>query len=81
MRVNADTELEPFTVSNPPKRVNRPEACDLRLLAFCAKSVEDTVKELTRVGIECEPICADNYIGKKMTFFNDPDGLPLEMHE
>ncbi|MCD0023305.1 VOC family protein, partial [Streptococcus agalactiae] len=23
----------------------------------------------------------DDYTGKKMTFFFDPDGLPLELHE
>ena len=38
------------------KRVSRPEACGLRHLAFCVESVEQTVKELAEVGIECEPI-------------------------
>ena len=66
---------------NPPKRVNRPEACGLRHLAFCVDNVEQTVKELAAVGIECEPIRVDDYTGKKMTFFHDPDGLPLELHE
>ena len=42
---------------------------------------EQTVKELAEVGIECEPIRVDDYTGKKMTFFHDPDGLPLELHE
>ena len=58
-----------------------PEACGLRHLAFCVESVEQTVKELAAVGIECEPIRVDDYTGKKMTFFHDPDGLPLELHE
>ena len=40
-----------------------------------------TVNELAEVGIECEPIRVDDYTGKKMTFFHDPDGLPLELHE
>mgnify|MGYP005893872455 CR=1 FL=1 len=44
-------------------------------------SVEQTVKELAEVGIECELIRVDDYTGKKMTFFYDPDGLPLELHE
>ena len=73
LRVNEHTELE--------KRVNRPEACGLRHLAFCVESVEQTVNELAEVGIECEPIRVDDYTGKKMTFFHDPDGLPLELHE
>ena len=33
------------------------------------------------IGIECEPIRVDDYTNKKMTFFHDPDGLPLELHE
>lgn len=81
LRVNEYTELEIFAESDPPKRVNRPEACGLRHLAFCVESVEQTVKELAEVGIDCEPIRVDAYTGKKMTFFQDPDGLPLELHE
>ena len=81
LRVNEHTELEIFAEENPPKRVNRPEACGLRHLAFCVDSVEQTVKELAEIGIECEPIRVDDYTGKKMTFFHDPDGLPLELHE
>ena len=81
LRVNENTELEIFAEENPPKRVNRPEACGLRHLAFCVESVEQTVNELAEVGIECEPIRVDDYTGKKMTFFHDPDGLPLELHE
>ena len=81
LRVNEHTELEIFAEENPPKRVNRPEACGLRHLAFCVDSVEQMVRELAEVGIECEPIRVDDYTGKKMTFFHDPDGLPLELHE
>ena len=77
LRVNELTELEIFAEKNPPKRVNRPEACGLRHLAFCVDSVEQTVKELTEVENECESIRVDDYTGKKMTFFHDPDGLPL----
>lgn len=81
LRVNEYTELEIFAEPDPPKRVNRPEACGLRHLAFCVESVEQTVKELAEVGIDCEPIRVDAYTGKIMTFFQDPDSLPLELHE
>lgn len=81
LRVNEHTELEIFAEPNPPKRVNRPEASGLRHLAFHVESVEETVKELATLGIECEPIRLDAYTDKKMTFFHDPDGLPLELHE
>ena len=81
LRVDEHAELEIFAEKNPPKRVNRPEACGLRHLAFRVASVEETVKELDEIGIECEPIRTDTYTGEKMTFFFDPDGLPLEIHE
>ena len=64
-----------------PARPSYPEACGLRHLAFAVPSVDDTVKMLEEKGIACEPIRHDDYTGKKMTFFHDPDGLPLEIHE
>ena len=76
-----DIELEIFGVADPPKRVTNPEACGLRHLAFRVDSVEDTVRELNEKGIQTEPIRLDTYTGEKMTFFFDPDGLPLELHE
>ena len=81
LRVDEHTELEIFAEKNPPKRVNRPEACGLRHLAFRVESVEETVKELAEMRIECEPVRTDSFTGEKMTFFFDPDGLPLEIHE
>lgn len=74
-------ELEIFAESNPPRRVSRPEACGLRHLAFYVEDVEAAVAELAKLGIECEPIRYDEYTHKRMTFFFDPDGLPLELHE
>ncbi len=81
LRINEDTELELFVEPQPPERVNHPEACGLRHLAFHVENIEETVKELKGLGIECEDIRIDDYTGKKMTFFHDPDGLPLELHE
>lgn len=74
-------ELEIFGMKNPPKRVTNPEACGLRHLAFRVRDVEETVRWLNDKGIETEPIRHDAYTGEKMTFFRDPDGLPLEIHE
>lgn len=81
LRVNEQTELEIFAEKNPPRRVNRPEACGLRHLAFQVDNVDDTVRELEQMGISCESVRLDAYTNKKMTFFFDPDGLPLEIHE
>ena len=58
-----------------------PEACGLQHLAFRVDSVEAAVRELEALGVACEPIRTDTFTGKKMTFFHDPDGLPLELHE
>ena len=73
-------ELELFIIKNCPKRPSYPEAYGLRHLAFAVESVEQTVRELEEKGIATEPIRVDEYTGKKMTFFYDPDGLPLEIH-
>lgn len=76
-----DLELELFIIKNCPKRQSYPEAYGLRHLAFHVNSVDETVRELNNLGIETEPIRYDTYTNKKMTFFFDPDGLPLEIHE
>ena len=76
-----DCELEIFGIKDSPKRVSRPEACGLRHLAFKVDCIEDVIKELNENGIETEPIRFDEFTNKKMTFFSDPDGLPLELHE
>ena len=81
LRVNESTELEIFAPEHPPKRPSYPEACGLRHLAFYVEDVEQTVAELEARGIACEPIRNDSFTGRRMTFFHDPDGLPLELHE
>lgn len=73
--------IELFGIDNPPKRLNNPEACGLRHLAFQVECIEEVVEELNAMGIETEPIRLDPMTDKKMTFFKDPDGLPLELHE
>ncbi|MDU4269110.1 MAG: VOC family protein [Enterococcus hirae] len=74
-------ELEILGVANAPKRPSYPEACGLRHLAFKVEQIESVIEELRLKGIETEPIRIDTFTGKKMTFFFDPDGLPLELHE
>ena len=81
LKLNDDTELEIFAPENPPKRPSYPEACGLRHLAFHVSDIEQTVAELSALGIACEPVRFDTFTGKRMTFFRDPDGLPLEIHE
>ena len=74
-------EIELFIEKNPPERVTRPEARGLRHLAFKVDDIYKSVEELTKRGIETEEIRTDPLNGKHMTFFFDPDGLPLEIRE
>ena len=76
-----DVELEIFGVKDPPKRVTNPEARGLRHLAFCVPDIEEAMMWLHERGIETEPIRLDPYTEKRMTFFRDPDDLPIEIHE
>lgn len=80
LKINDNTELELFIMKDHPERLS-PESYGLRHLAFAVEDVEATVKELETKGICCEEIRTDTYTAKKMTFFHDPDGLPLEIHE
>ena len=76
-----DSELEIFSIPGAPERPSWPEARGLRHLAFRVDDIEAAVAELAARGIECEPIRTDPYTQRRMTFFHDPDGLPLELHE
>ncbi len=74
-------EIELFIKPDAPNRISYPEAAGLRHLAFKVENVDETVKLLNNKGIKTEPIRLDELTNKKMTFFSDPDGLPLEIHE
>ena len=76
-----DVEVELFIMENPPQRVTNPEARGLRHLAFHVEDIEPVVAWLGGMGIETEPVRVDPFTNKRMTFFRDPDGLPLELHE
>lgn len=73
--------IELFIKPTAPQRVSNPEALGLRHLSFKVADAEQAVVALAERGIECEPIRRDTFTGERMTFFRDPDGLPLEIHE
>ncbi|WP_252733970.1 VOC family protein [Pseudoalteromonas sp. C2R02] len=75
------TQLEIFSFPDRPKRPSYPEAQGLRHLAFLVDSVEEVSRYLKSNMIEVEDIRVDEHTGKKFTFFNDPDNLPLELYE
>lgn len=74
-------ELELFSAVGNPPRPSYPEACGLRHLAFQVEDMDTVVAQLNKKGVETEEVRIDEFTGKKMTFFHDPDGLPLELHE
>lgn len=74
-------ELEIFSAPDAPPRPDRPEALGLRHLAFRVEDVEREAAALNAKGIATEPVRLDPYSQKRFTFFRDPDGLPLELHE
>lgn len=73
--------IELFSFPDPPPRSSRPEACGLRHLAFSVSNLEQAIRALNLHDISCEPIRTDEITGKRFTFFEDPDGLPLEFYE
>lgn len=74
-------QIELFSFPNPPKRVDRPEACGLRHLAFRVDDIVTAIKALELNGVTVEPIRVDELTDTRYTFFQDPDGLPLELCE
>lgn len=74
-------QLELFSFPNPPPRPSKPEAQGLRHLAFVVDNVAEFADYLTQNGVDVEPIRIDEFTGKAFTFFQDPDGLPLELYQ
>lgn len=81
LAINDHYQIELFSFENPPERPSRPEAAGLRHLAFEVDDVDTTINLLQLMGVVTEPVRIDEYTGKRFTFFNDPDGLPLEIYE
>lgn len=73
--------IELFSFPNPPARLSYPEAAGLRHLAFEVDNIAAAVSELDNKNITHEQIRTDELTGKKFIFFNDPDGLPIELYE
>ncbi|ERJ57568.1 hypothetical protein M472_02190 [Sphingobacterium paucimobilis HER1398] len=73
--------IELFTFPSHVPRPSYPEALGLRHLAFAVDHIDKWVLRLQQQNIAVEPIRIDEYTGKKFTFLNDPDGLPLELYQ
>ncbi|EGQ9713125.1 MULTISPECIES: VOC family protein [Vibrio] len=75
------SQVELFSFPGAPERPSFPEAQGLRHLAFLVDDVEQVKTYLESNDVEVEPIRIDEFTGKAFTFFQDPDGLPLEIYQ
>lgn len=81
LALNGQYCIELFSFPTPPARVSHPEACGLRHLAFSVDDIDNAFALLAAKGVACEAVRVDPLTGKRFTFFNDPDGLPLELYQ
>ena len=81
LSLNDQYVRELFSFPKPATRPSFPEASGLRHLAFRVKDIDQAVRQLEMKKGAAEPVRVDPYTGKKFTFFQDPDGLPLELYE
>jgi glyoxylase I family protein len=70
-----------FRSPEPPARPSGPEATGLRHLAFEVDNIDEAIAHINAHGVIAEPIRVDEFTGKRFTFFQDPDGLPIEFYE
>ena len=75
--------LEIFIKEDAPLRpkMPSPDYSGLRHLAFKVDDVEAVLKKFDELDIPHKQLRYDDFDNKKMAFFFDPDGLPLEIHE
>ena len=75
--------LELFIKPTAPKRpqLPQPENQGLRHLAFKVADVAACLEEFDKLDIKHEELRYDDFTSRKMAFFFDPAGQPLEIHE
>ncbi|MFZ4861855.1 VOC family protein [Sphingobacterium sp. Mn56C] len=81
LALNDHYVIELFSFPAYVPRPSFPEALGLRHLAFAVEDIESWIVKLENQGIKTEGIRIDEITERKFTFFQDPDGLPLELYE
>ena len=81
LKLPDNSQIELFSFNGAPQRPSYPEAQGLRHLAFAVDDIAAIVRYLDANGVVVEPIRIDELTNKAFTFFNDPDGLPLELYQ
>ncbi len=74
-------QIELFTFPDAPPRPSYPEAQGLRHLAFGVFDIDACMDSLRQKGIVTELIRVDALTKSRFFFFEDPDGLPIEIYE
>lgn len=73
-------QIEMFIDASHPERASEPENLGLRHFALKVNNIEETIEELANKNIICGEIGKD-WTGIKYCYTEDPDGLPIELHE
>ena len=73
-------QIELFIDPAHPKRASDPESVGMRHFALKVSDIEQTVCELNELSIESGKIGKD-WTGIRYCYLEDPDGLPVELHE
>jgi len=81
LALNGEYIIELFSFPDPPERPSMPEAAGLRHLAFQVTDLDKVVLDLDEKGVASKPIRIDEFTGKRFTFIQDPDRLPIEFYE
>lgn len=74
-------QIELFSFPEFRERASYPEAKGLRHLAFEVPDVEAGIQWLRSHNITVQDVRIDELTGKKFTFFDDPNGQPLELYQ
>ena len=76
-----NSTMEIFGKKDPEPNHGKPTRAGMWHLCFYAPDLEKTIAELNAVGIATDPIMINASNGKRICFFYDPAGRPLELHE
>ena len=81
LAINGRYQIELFSFPEFRERASYPEAKGLRHLAFSVQDVESSIEYLRSKNVNVQDARIDEHTGKKFTFFEDPNGQPLEIYE
>lgn len=81
LQLPGGAQIELFSFPSPPARPSRPEAAGLRHLALAVEDLDAWKVHLEVASVPVEEIRVDEFTSRRFFFFQDPDGLPLELYE